>query len=142
MIAAATDYVANDPTTPAQIAALIPQLLAAGQCTNPATDCVVLAQQVLVGNAAALPQIQGAGTVAGVNQSHIDAANQVRFLAGLPISSVLAAGLIPVLPALPDFLAAGFLAGTRPFAFALTVLTAGASCFLSDASILYLDVSI
>ena len=97
IIAAATDYVANDPTTPAQIAALIPQLLAAGQCTDPNTDCVVLAQQVLVGNAAALPQIQGAGTVAGVNQSHVDAANQVRFLAGLPISSVLAAGLIPVL---------------------------------------------
>ena len=103
IIAAATDYVANDPTTPAQIAALIPQLLAAGQCTDPNTDCVVLAQQVLVGNAAALPQIQGAGTVAGVNQSHVDAANQVRFLAGLPISSVLAAGLIPVLPALPDW---------------------------------------
>ena len=58
---------------------------------------------MLVGNAAALPQIQGAGTVAGVNQSHVDAANQVRFLASLPISSVLAAGLIPVLPALPDW---------------------------------------
>ena len=37
-----------------------------------------------------------------------------------------------VLPALPDFLAAAFLAGTRPFD--LIALTAGASCFLSDAS--------
>ena len=37
-----------------------------------------------------------------------------------------------ILPALPDFLAAGFLVGTRPFAFALAVLTAGAS-FLSVA---------
>ncbi len=103
IISAATDYVAADPTTPAQIAALIPQLLAAGQCTDPAGDCVALAQQVLVGNAAQLPQIQGAGTVAGVTQSHADAANQVRFVAGLPISTVLAAGLFPVLPALPDW---------------------------------------
>ena len=103
VVSAAVDYVANDPTTPAQIAALIPQLLAAGQCTDPAGDCVALAQQVLVGNAAQLPQIVGAGTVAGVNQSHIDAANQVRFVAGLPISTVLAAGLFPVLPALPEW---------------------------------------
>ena len=103
VISAAVDYVANDPTTPAQIAALIPQLLAAGQCTDPTGDCVVLAQQVLVGNAAQLPQIVGAGTVAGVAQSHVDAANQVRFVAGLPVSTVLAAGLIPVLPALPDW---------------------------------------
>ena len=103
VVSAAVDYVANDPTTPAQIAALIPQLLAAGQCTDPAGDCVALAQQVLVGNAAQLPQIVGAGTVAGVNQSHVDAANQVRFVAGLPISTVLAAGLFPVLPALPDW---------------------------------------
>ena len=103
VVSAAVDYVANDPTTPAQIAALIPQLLAAGQCTDPAGDCVALAQQVLVGNAAQLPQIVGAGTVAGVNQSHVDAANQVRFVAGLPISTVLAAGLFPVLPALPEW---------------------------------------
>ena len=58
---------------------------------------------MLVGNAAQLPQIVGAGTVAGVNQSHVDAANQVRFVAGLPISTVLAAGLFPVLPALPEW---------------------------------------
>ena len=38
-----------------------------------------------------------------------------------------------ILPALPDFLVAAFLVGTRPFAFALAVLTAGASCCLSDA---------
>ena len=33
-----------------------------------------------------------------------------------------------ILPALPDFLAAVFLAGTRPFALDLIDLTAGASC--------------
>ena len=103
VISAATDYVANDPTTPAQIAALIPQLLAAGQCTDPVGDCVLLAQQVLVGNAAQLPQIVGAGTVAGVTASHNDAANQVRALASLPISTVLALGAIPILPALPEW---------------------------------------
>ena len=104
VIAAATDYVTNDPTTPAQIAALIPQLLAAGQCTNPAGDCVVLAQQVLVGNAAALPQIVGAGTVAGVAQSHTDAANTVRQLASLPIATQVAlTGYFVGAPALPDW---------------------------------------
>ena len=103
VVSAAIDYVTNDPTTPAQIAALIPQLLAAGQCTDPATDCAQLAQQVLVGNAAQLPQIVGAGTVAGVAQSHNDAANQVRALASLPISTVLALGAIPILPALPEW---------------------------------------
>ena len=103
VVSAAIDYVTNDPTTPAQIAALIPQLLAAGQCVDPATDCAQLAQQVLVGNAAQLPQIVGAGTVAGVAQSHNDAANQVRALASLPISTVLALGAIPILPALPEW---------------------------------------
>ncbi len=103
VVSAAIDYVANDPTTPAQIAALIPQLIAAGQCVDPATDCAQLAQQILVGNAAQLPQIVGAGTVAGVAQSHTDAANQVRALASLPISTVLALGAIPVLPALPEW---------------------------------------
>jgi outer membrane receptor protein involved in Fe transport len=80
-IAAAVGYVGADPTTPAQIGALIPQLLAAGACTNPATDCLALAQQVLVGNAAALPQIQMAGVVNGVGASHNVAANSVRGLA-------------------------------------------------------------
>ena len=68
-IGLASDYVANDPTTPAQIAALIPQLLAAGECSDPVGDCVVVAQTVLTINAAALPQIAGAGAVAGVAQS-------------------------------------------------------------------------
>jgi hypothetical protein len=100
---AAIDYVTNDPTTPAQIAALIPQLIAAGQCVDPATDCAQLAQQVLVGNAAALPQIVGAGTVAGVAQSHNDAANAVRGVASLGIAGAVGAGLFPVLPALPEW---------------------------------------
>ena len=101
---AAIDYVTNDPTTPAQIAALIPQLLASGQCTNPATDCAQLAQMILVGNAAALPQIVGAGTVAGVAQSHTDAANTVRALASLPIASQVAAtGFWVGAPALPEW---------------------------------------
>ena len=103
VVSAAIDYVVNDPTTPAQIAALIPQLIAAGQCVDPATDCAQLAQQVLVGNAAQLPQIVGAGTVAGVAQSHTDAANQVRALAALPPSVVVGAGGIPILPALPEW---------------------------------------
>jgi hypothetical protein len=102
--AAAIDYVTNDPTTPAQIAALIPQLIAAGQCTDPATDCAQLAQMILVGNAAALPQIVGAGTVAGVAQSHTDAANAVRFLASLPIANQVAAtGFWVGAPALPEW---------------------------------------
>ena len=104
VVSAAIDYVTNDPTTPAQIAALIPQLLAAGQCTDPATDCAQLAQQVLVGNAAQLPQIVGAGTVAGVAQSHTDAANTVRALASLPIASQVAAtGFWVGAPALPEW---------------------------------------
>ncbi len=104
VVSAAIDYVTNDPTTPAQIAALIPQLLAAGQCTDPATDCAQLAQQILVGNAAQLPQIVGAGTVAGVAQSHTDAANTVRALASLPIASQVAAtGFWVGAPALPEW---------------------------------------
>jgi hypothetical protein len=104
VVSAAIDFVANDPTTPAQIAALIPQLIAAGQCVDPATDCAQLAQQVLVGNAAQLPQIIGAGTVAGVAQSHTDAANAVRLLASLPIASQVAAtGFWVGAPALPEW---------------------------------------
>ena len=103
VVSAAIDYVTNDPTTPAQIAALIPQLIAAGQCVDPATDCAQLAQQVLVGNAAQLPQIVGAGTVAGVAQSHEDAATAVRFVQSLGVAGALANGLFPVLPALPEW---------------------------------------
>ena len=100
----ASDYVANDPTTPAQIAALIPQLLAAGECSDPLGDCQVVAQTALTVNAAALPQIAGAGAVAGVAQSLNDAADQIRLLAGLPIDSQVAAtGYWVGAPALPEW---------------------------------------
>ena len=103
-IGLATDYVANDPTTQAQIAAMIPQLLAAGECSDPVGDCVVVAQTILIGNAAALPQIAGAGAVAGVAQSLDDAANQIRLLAGLPVASQVAAtGYWVGGPALPEW---------------------------------------
>jgi len=99
VIAAAVGYVQTDPTTPAQIAALIPQLLAAGQCTNPATDCLQVAQMVLIGNAAELPQVVGAGYVNGVQASHDFAANAIR---GAVAFGNTAMGLpYPVLPALP-----------------------------------------
>ena len=100
---AAIDYVSNDPTTPAQIAALIPGFLANGLCTDPTGDCVVLAQQYLVGQAAQMPAVLGAGTVAGVGASHDEAANTVRFVQSLGIAGALGAGLFPVLPALPEW---------------------------------------
>ena len=100
---AAINYVATDPTTPAQIAALIPGFLAQGLCTDPAGDCVVLAQQYLVGQAAQMPAVLGAGTVAGVGASHDEAANTVRFVQSLGIAGALGAGLFPVLPALPEW---------------------------------------
>ena len=100
---AAINYVATDPTTPAQIAALIPGFLAQGLCTDPAGDCVVLAQQYLVGQAAQMPAVVGAGTIAGVGASHDEAANTVRFVQSLGIAGALGAGLFPVLPALPEW---------------------------------------
>ena len=103
ILAGAIDYVSTDPNTPALIGALIPDLLAAGQCTDPTGDCVVLAQQVLVGQAAALPQVVGAGYVAGVGQSHTDAANAIRQVAALGANYALAGVPYPVTPALPEW---------------------------------------
>ena len=100
VLAAAIGYVGADPTTPAQIAALIPDLLAAGQCTDPTGDCVVLAQQVLVGNAAALPQVLGAGYQNGVMASHDEAATAIRQIAALGANFALAGVPYPVTPAL------------------------------------------
>ena len=100
-IAAAIGYVGADPTTPAQIAALIPQLLAAGQCTNPSGDCLVLAQQILVGNAAAMPQVAYAGVVNGTEASHQFAAGAIR--AALAYGHTAVGLPFPVTPALPDW---------------------------------------
>ena len=99
-ILGAAAYVGADPTTPAQIAALIPQLLASGQCTDVAT-CTALAQQVLVGQAAQLPSVLFAGTTAGVEATHQGAANIVRQIAALGPNYALAGAPFPVMPALP-----------------------------------------
>ena len=99
----AIDYVGADPTTPAQIAALVPQLLAAGECTDPQGDCVVLAQAIIIGQAAELPQVVGAGYVAGVGQSHTDAANAIRAVAALGADYALAGAAYPVTPAMQDW---------------------------------------
>ena len=103
VLAAAIGYVGADPTTPAQIAALIPDLLAAGQCTDPAGDCVVLAQQILVGNAAALPQVLGLGYQNGVMASHDEAATAIRQIAALGANYALAGVPYPVTPALQEW---------------------------------------
>ena len=103
VLAAAIGYVGADPTTPAQIAALIPDLLAAGQCTDPTGDCVVLAQQILVGNAAALPQVLGLGYQNGVMASHDEAATAIRQIAALGANYALAGVPYPVTPALQDW---------------------------------------
>ncbi len=100
ILAAAIGYVGADPTTPDQIAALIPDLLAAGQCTDPNGDCVVLAQQLLIGNAAALPQVLGLGYQNGVMASHDEAANAIRTIAALGANYALAGVPYPVTPAL------------------------------------------
>ena len=100
ILGAAVAYVGADPTTPAQIAALIPQLLASGQCTDVAT-CTALAQQVLVGQAAQLPSVLFAGTTAGVEATHQGAANIVRQIAALGPNFALAGAPFPVMPALP-----------------------------------------
>lgn len=81
--AAAVNYVANDPTTPAQVAALTAQFLAQGACTNPATDCAALAQLALVGAAVELPSVVLAGTQLGVQASLDAARNNVMQLASL-----------------------------------------------------------
>ncbi|MBA4730271.1 MAG: TonB-dependent receptor plug domain-containing protein [SAR86 cluster bacterium] len=100
ILGAAVAYVGADPTTPAQIAALIPQLLASGACADVAS-CTALAQQVLVGNAAALPSVLFAGTTAGVEATHQGAAQAIRGIAALGPNFALAGAAFPVGPALP-----------------------------------------
>ena len=64
---------------------------------------VVLAQQILVGNAAALPQVLGLGYQNGVMASHDEAATAIRQIAALGANFALAGVPYPVTPALPEW---------------------------------------